>query len=56
VKLGRITDMEFENRLLRKFGLRRDEMTGEWRKRHNEELHNLHFSIGRIEMMRWKDM
>jgi hypothetical protein len=33
----------FENRVLRRiFGPRRDEMTGEWRKLHNEELHNLY--------------
>jgi hypothetical protein len=30
----------FENRVLRRiFGLKRDEMTGEWGKLHNEELH-----------------
>jgi hypothetical protein len=30
----------FENRILRKtFGTRRDEITGEWRKLSNEELH-----------------
>jgi hypothetical protein len=28
----------FENRVLRIFGPKRDEMTGEWRKLHNEEL------------------
>jgi hypothetical protein len=33
----------FENRVLtRIFGPRRDEVTGEWRKLHNEELHNLY--------------
>jgi hypothetical protein len=33
----------FENRLLRRiFGLKRDEVTGGWRKLHNEELHNLY--------------
>ena len=32
----------FENRVLRKmFGTTRDETTGEWRKLHNEELHDL---------------
>jgi hypothetical protein len=31
----------FENRVLRRiFGHKRDEVTGEWRKLHNEELHN----------------
>jgi hypothetical protein len=33
----------FENRFLRMiFVSKRDEITGEWRKLHNEELHNLH--------------
>jgi hypothetical protein len=33
----------FENRVLsRIFGPKRDEVTGEWRKLHNEELHNLY--------------
>jgi hypothetical protein len=32
----------FENRVLRIFGLRRDEVTEEWRKLHNEELHDLY--------------
>jgi hypothetical protein len=32
----------FENRVLRRiFGPKWDEVTGEWRKLHNEELHNL---------------
>jgi hypothetical protein len=35
----------FENRVLRRiFGPKRDEMTGEWSKLHNEELHNLYSS------------
>jgi hypothetical protein len=35
----------FENRVLRRiFGPRRDEVMGEWRKLHNEELHNLYSS------------
>ena len=34
--------MVFENRVLRKvFGTKRDEVTGEWRKLHNEELNDL---------------
>jgi hypothetical protein len=33
----------FENRVLRSiFGLKRGEVTGEWRKLHNEELHDLY--------------
>jgi hypothetical protein len=32
----------FENRVLKRiFGQMRDEVTGGWRKQHNEELHNL---------------
>ena len=32
----------FENRVLRRvFGPKRDEVTGEWRKLHNEELNDL---------------
>jgi hypothetical protein len=35
----------FENRVLRRiFGPKRDEVTGDWRKLHNEELHNLYSS------------
>ena len=32
----------FENRVLRIFGPKRDEVTGEWRKLHNEELNDLY--------------
>jgi hypothetical protein len=31
----------FENRVLRIFGPKSDEVTGGWRKLHNEELYNL---------------
>jgi hypothetical protein len=35
----------FENRALRRiFGPKRDEVTGEWRKLHNEELNDLYCS------------
>ena len=35
----------FENKILRKlFGAKRDEITGEWRKLHNAELHVLYSS------------
>ena len=35
----------FENRVLRRiFGPKRDEVTGQWRKLHNEELNDLYFS------------
>ena len=35
----------FENRVLRRiFGPRRDEVTGEWRKLHNEKVNDLYYS------------
>jgi hypothetical protein len=49
----------FENRVLRGiFGPKRDEVTGEWRKLHNGELHNLYSSPDTIRQfiskkMRW---
>jgi hypothetical protein len=43
----------FENRVLKRiFGPRRDEVTGGWRKLHNEELHNLYSSPGIIGMIK----
>jgi hypothetical protein len=47
----------FENRVLRRiFGQKRDEVTGEWRKLHNEELHNLYSSSSIIRMIKSKRM
>jgi hypothetical protein len=48
----------FENRVLRRiFGPKRDELMGEWRKLHNEELHDLYSSPSIIRIinsrMRW---
>jgi hypothetical protein len=41
----------FENRVLRRiFGPQRDDVTGGWRKVHNEELHNLYPSPNIIRM------
>jgi hypothetical protein len=43
----------FENRVLRRiFGPKRDEVTGEWRKLHNEELRDLCSSPSIIRMMK----
>jgi hypothetical protein len=42
---------QFENRVLRRiFGLKRDEVTGDWRELHNEELHNLYSSPSIVRM------
>jgi hypothetical protein len=47
----------FENRVLRRiFGPKRDEVTGEWRKLHNEELHNLHSSPDIIRQVKSRRM
>jgi hypothetical protein len=47
----------FENRVLRRiFGPKRDEVTGDGRKLHNEELHNLYFSTSIIKMMESRRM
>jgi hypothetical protein len=44
----------FENRVLRRiFGPKKDEVTGVWRKLHNEELHSLYYSPRIIRRMRW---
>jgi hypothetical protein len=49
----------FENRVLRRvFGPKRDEVTGEWRKLHNEELNDLYplpniVRVVKSRRMRW---
>jgi len=43
----------FVNRVLgRIFGSRRDEVTGRWRKLHNEELNDLYFSLNIIRVIK----
>jgi hypothetical protein len=45
----------FENRVLRRiFGPKRDKMTGDWRKLHNEELHKLYSSPNINRMIKSK--
>jgi hypothetical protein len=47
----------FENRVLRRiFGPKRYEVMGEWRKMHNEELHNLYSSPGIIRQVKSRRM
>jgi hypothetical protein len=47
----------FENRVLRRiFGPKRDEVMGDWRKLHNEELHNLYSSPSIIRMIKSRRM
>ena len=49
----------FENKVLRRFGTKRDEVTGEWGKLYNEELSDLYSSPNIIQViksrrMRWE--
>jgi hypothetical protein len=57
--------MVFENRVLRVFetralrgilGPKRDEVTGEWRKLHNDELHDLYSSSTIVQVMKSRRM
>jgi hypothetical protein len=47
----------FENKVLRKiFGPRRDEVTGDWRRLHNEELNDLYCSPNVVRMIKSRRM
>jgi len=49
--------MVFENRVLRRiFGLRRDEVTGEWRRWHNVELNDLYTSPNTVRVIKSRRM
>jgi hypothetical protein len=63
VKLGRLTLREehrlkvFENGALRKiFSRERDEVTGDWRKLHNEELNDLYCSSNIVRVIKSRRM
>jgi hypothetical protein len=47
----------FENRVLRRiFGPKRNEVTGEWRKLHNKEIHDLYSSPSIIRIIKSRRM
>jgi hypothetical protein len=47
----------FENKVLKRiFGPKRDEVTGGWRKLHNEELHDLYSSSSIIRIIKSRRM
>jgi hypothetical protein len=46
----------FENRVMRIFGPKRDEVIRGWRKLHNEELHNLYRSPSIIRIIKSRRM
>jgi hypothetical protein len=47
----------FENRVLRRiFGPKKDEVTGEWRKLHNEELNDLYSSPNIVRVIKLRIM
>jgi hypothetical protein len=49
--------MVFENRVLRRIlGPKRDQVTGDWRKLQNEELHNFYSSPNVITMIKSRRM
>jgi hypothetical protein len=53
--------LKFENRMLRMFAPKRDEVTGEWKYLHNVELNDMYFSpsivcVMKSRRMRWAGM
>ena len=47
----------FENNVLRRiFGPRRDEVTGDWRRLHNEEINDLYCSPNIVWVIKWRRM
>jgi hypothetical protein len=48
--------MVFENRVLRIFGPKREEVVGDWRRLHNEEIDNVYTSINIISVFKSRRM
>ena len=46
----------FENRVLRIFGVKRNEVTGEWRRLHNEELNDFYCSPNIVRVIKSRRM
>ena len=46
----------YENMVLRIFGLRRDEVTGKWRRLHNDELNDLYSSLNFVRVIKSRRM
>jgi hypothetical protein len=46
----------FEIRVLRIFGPKRDKVTGEWRKLHNDELNDLYSSLSIVQVIKLRRM
>jgi len=47
----------FENMVLRRiFGPRRNKLTGEWRRLHNEDLNDLYSSPNIVQVIKWRRM
>ena len=47
----------FENRVVRRiFETKRDELTGEWRTLHNEELNDVYSSPNIVRVIKWRRM
>ena len=47
----------FENKVLRRlFGPRRDEVTGDWRRLHNEDLNDLYSSLNILRVIKSRRM